>query len=93
VNANLKCSNCGSVAQVTNYNVARMGSNCHVCGRWGSVSELLRNMYGETVGKIARTLLQDTFNARRSQTADLREQIALVESRIERAISETRVAV
>jgi hypothetical protein len=90
MNANLKCSNCGSVAQVTNYNVARLGSNCHVCGRWGSVSELLTNFYGATVGKIARTLLQDTFNRRRSQTSDLREELANIDRRIELAISEAR---
>lgn len=90
MNATLKCSDCSNEAQVVDFNTARLGSNCHVCGRWGSVSERLTNFYGATVGKIARTLLQDFTNRRRSQTADLRDELARVDRRIEQAIAGAR---
>lgn len=90
MNATLKCSNCSNEAQVVDYNVARLGSNCYACGRWGSVSELLANFYGATVGKVVRTLLQDTFNRRRSQTADWREELADIDRRIHLEIARAR---
>lgn len=90
MNATLKCSNCGNEAQVVDYNVARLGSNCHVCGRWGSVSELLTNVYGKTVGCLVRALLQDTFKHRASQTRDYREELADIDRRIHLEIARAR---
>lgn len=90
MNATLKCSNCGNEAQVKDYNIARLGSNCYVCGRWGSVSELLANFYGATVGKVVRTLLQDVFNRRKSQTHDYREELVDIDRRIHLEIARAR---
>lgn len=90
MNATLKCSHCSNKSQVVDFNVARLGSECHVCGRWGSVSERLTNFYGATVGKAASKLLEQFARGRLSQNTDFREQLVGIDRRIEQAITGAR---
>ena len=63
-----------------------MGSNCHVCGYWNSVSELLGNFYGETIKKFVQPLMRQLADAGKRQNDDLRDLITGIERRIERAL-------
>ena len=57
MNCNLQCSFCGVIREVHDLNLCRVVAPCAKCGRLNSISQMLRNVYGERAGKESHAII------------------------------------
>jgi len=54
----LQCSRCGQESEVRDLNLFRITVPCLRCGYVNSIAQMLQNVYGSTVGKVAHAALK-----------------------------------